>query len=170
MLWMGSPLPQLFNPYICHSSVPQIASHLFQNSGVMPEYTGFFKGLVILPFLISQPISMPNWKLSLKVSILQLLFVLRSIPSLVSEIRSSRLPSPDSMFILLIRISGMLFHELALTLPFAPCLLPPIDASEGRLAGADFLPKDFAVSLDVRKSANLPFFIISTLLAFIPSS
>ena len=43
--------------------VEQIASIEFQNSVVIPEYEGFFSIRARLPFLISHPISQPNWKL-----------------------------------------------------------------------------------------------------------
>src|SRR5690348_8008220 len=59
----GCPLPQFGVPQRVHSSREQIASIEFQNSVVIPEYEGFFSIRTRLPFLISQPISVPNWKL-----------------------------------------------------------------------------------------------------------
>src|SRR5689334_6124048 len=59
----GWPLPQFGVPQSVHSSREQMASIEFQNSVVIPEYEGFFIILPRLPFLISHPISQPNWKL-----------------------------------------------------------------------------------------------------------
>src|SRR5881227_1909880 len=59
----GCPLPQFGVPHSVHSSREQIASIEFQKSVVIPEYDGFFSVRTRLPFLISQPISQPNWKL-----------------------------------------------------------------------------------------------------------
>src|SRR2546430_4420553 len=59
----GCPLPQFGVPHSVHSSREQIASMERQKSTVIPEYEGFFNIRVRLPFLISQPISVPNWKL-----------------------------------------------------------------------------------------------------------
>src|SRR5437588_6963243 len=63
MVCMGCPLPQLGVHHRRHSSREQIASMEFQNSVVMPEYEGFLNIRPSLPFLISHPISQPNWKL-----------------------------------------------------------------------------------------------------------
>src|SRR5215467_10110167 len=59
----GCPFPQFGVPHSVHSSREQIASIAFQNSVVIPEYEGFFSVRKRLPFLISHPISQPNWKL-----------------------------------------------------------------------------------------------------------
>src|SRR5437763_5525154 len=63
MVCMGCPFPQFGVPHRRHSSREQIASMEFQNSVVMPEYEGFLNIRPSLPFLISHPISQPNWKL-----------------------------------------------------------------------------------------------------------
>ena len=63
MTCWGCPFPQLGVPQSVHSSREQIASMEFQKSVVIPEYEQFFSIRVRLPFLISQPISVPNWKL-----------------------------------------------------------------------------------------------------------
>src|ERR1051325_2208490 len=59
----GCPFPQLGVPHRVHSSCEQTASSEFQNSVVIPEYEGFFTIRTRFPFLISHPISQPNWKL-----------------------------------------------------------------------------------------------------------
>lgn len=59
----GCPFPQFGVPHNVHSLREQIASSEFQNSVVIPEYDGFLTMRTRLPFLISHPISQPNWKL-----------------------------------------------------------------------------------------------------------
>jgi hypothetical protein len=53
MVCIGSPLPQLGVPQSFQCLPFAMASHEFQNSGVMPEYVQFFNRRPRLPFLIS---------------------------------------------------------------------------------------------------------------------
>src|SRR5437764_13655632 len=80
MTCCGWPLPQFGVPQSVHASREQMASSEFQNSVVIPEYEGFFTMRTRLPFLISHPISQPNWKLYLLSSIDQERFVCMRIP------------------------------------------------------------------------------------------
>src|SRR5262245_55343193 len=72
---MGSPFPQLGVPHSVQYFSFVMASQLFQKSGVIPAYVQFFSSRPSLPFLISYPTSVPNWKLSRMSSILQERFV-----------------------------------------------------------------------------------------------
>ena len=59
----GWPLPQLGVPQTIQWSALQTASQEPQNWGVMPVYVAFLIRSPSLPFLISRPTSVPNWKL-----------------------------------------------------------------------------------------------------------
>src|SRR5581483_1312837 len=76
-LWPGWPFPQLVRPCMCHSSGPATRSSEPQKTGVTPVYVASRSMRPSLPFLISQAICVPNWKLSRLSSIDQLRFVWR---------------------------------------------------------------------------------------------
>src|SRR5215471_5574023 len=113
MLCMGSPFPQFGVPQSVQYFSFVIASQLFQKSGVIPAYVQFFRSRPRLPFLISYPTSVPNWKLSRMSSILHERLVSMNMPSSVSAMRSSSSQEPGSKETFVIRINGMRFQPSA---------------------------------------------------------
>src|SRR5919106_3292941 len=118
----------------------------------MPVYVQLRSKFPSLPFLISYPISVPNWKLYRRSSMDQDRLVSIRMPSVGSAIRSSSSQVPGSRLTLVMRIMGSRFHEEA--------LIQPLEAN----------PRDVAVSLDIKYPTNLPSFTMGVDWAATPSS
>src|SRR5579872_967321 len=151
----GWPFPQFGVPHKVHSSREQMASMEFQNSVVIPEYDGFFTILTRFPFLISQPISHPNWKLYRLSSIDHERLVCIRMPWSVDATNCSRLSgfAPGKMLIFVMRIIGSRFQPSARNVP--PDLVSPMVC---------------AVSRELRYPVNNPSVIIGVHCAATPSS